>query len=207
MKRIKIDNNQPIEERFDPSDKRQLASGMLLVANPLLTQRGFDHAVILLLDYGKHGAMGCVLNYSTNIRLAELLNQVSEERNIPVYMGGPVGMDRLFFLHTLGPDILAGANRIADGMWVGGDYDAAIDYVNADYEREGLLRFFLGYAGWDSGQLEGEIDEGTWAILPLPMEVSELLSGEGDAVWHRAVRDLGPQYRKWQLYPRNVHMN
>ncbi len=28
------------------------------------------------------------------------------------------------------------------------------------------VRLFSGYAGWDSGQLEAEIDEGSWYVVP-----------------------------------------
>ncbi len=188
-------------------DKSILGAGTILVAHPQLTQSCFNHAVIVLLDYGRNsGAMGCVLNYSTKFGLDDILESVRNE-GVPVYGGGPVGLDRLFFLHTLGEDILPGANMVVPGLWVGGDFDAVADYVNAGYMTEGELRFFLGYSGWEAGQLEDEIDEGTWATLRMPDDLSDLLRGDGDAVWHNAVRALGKEYRDWQLYPRNIHSN
>lgn len=188
-------------------DKSMLGAGAMLVAHPQLTQSCFNHAVIVLLDYGRDsGAMGCVLNYSTNFGLNDILENVRYE-GVPVFGGGPVGLDRLFFLHTLGEDILPGANVVTPGLWGGGDFDAVADYVNAGYTTEGELRFFLGYSGWEAGQLEDEIDEGTWATLRMPDDPSELLRGDGDAVWHNAVRALGKEYRDWQLYPRNIHSN
>ncbi len=188
-------------------DKRILGAGTMLVAHPQLTQSCFNHAVIVLLDYGRDsGAMGCVLNYSTKFGLDDILENVRNE-GVSVFGGGPVGLDRLFFLHTLGEDIFPGANKIASGLWVGGDFDAVADYVNAGYKIDGGLRFFLGYSGWEAGQLEAEIDQGTWATMSMPDDPSELLQGDGDAVWHNAVRALGKEYRDWQLYPRNIHSN
>ena len=188
-------------------DKRILGAGTMLVAHPQLTQSCFNHAVIVLLDYGRDsGAMGCVLNYSTKFGLDDILENVRNE-GVSVFGGSPVGLDRLFFLHTLGEDIFPGANKIASGLWVGGDFDAVADYVNAGYKIDGGLRFFLGYSGWEAGQLEAEIDQGTWATMSMPDDPSELLQGDGDAVWHNAVRALGKEYRDWQLYPRNIHSN
>ena len=188
-------------------DKRILGAGTMLVAHPQLTQSCVNHAVIVLLDYGRDsGAMGCVLNYSTKFGLDDILENVRNE-GVSVFGGGPVGLDRLFFLHTLGEDIFPGANKIASGLWVGGDFDAVADYVNAGYKIDGGLRFFLGYYGWEAGQLNAEIAEGTWETMSMPDDPSELLQGDGDAVWHNAVRALGKEYRDWQLYPRNIHSN
>ena len=78
-------------------DKSMLGAGAMLVAHPQLTQSCFNHAVIVLLDYGRDsGAMGCVLNYSTNFGLNDILENVRYE-GVPVFGGGPVGLDRLFF--------------------------------------------------------------------------------------------------------------
>ncbi len=189
-------------------DKDILAPGTLLVSQPLLSQGCFNHAVIVLLDYSREsGAMGCVLNNATKFGLGDLVEGVRSKNAVEVYDGGPVGLDRLFFLHTLGPDILPGANAVAPGLWAGGDFDAVTDYVNAGYGLDGLLRFFLGYSGWSAGQLEAEIDEGAWATLRMPPDPATLLQGKGDAVWHSAVRSLGNAYRSWLLHPRNVHSN
>lgn len=78
-------------------DKSMLGAGAMLVAHPQLTQSCFNYAVIVLLDYGRDsGAMGCVLNYSTNFGLNDILENVRYE-GVPVFGGGPVGLDRLFF--------------------------------------------------------------------------------------------------------------
>lgn len=188
-----------------PSDHTP-AGGMLLVAEPFLRERYFNHAVISLLDYEPGGtAMGVVLNNLTDYTLQELLDEVTVEEPIPVYCGGPVGPDRLFFLHTLG-DVIPDSREVIPGLWVGGDFDEMTRLVNEGYHLEGHVRFFLGYSGWSERQLDEEISNNVWAIGK-PADPVELLTGNGDAYWHRYVRTLGPQFRGWLYHPRNPSAN
>lgn len=184
------------------------AAGGLLVAEPFMDEGYFNHGVVSLIDYvSDQGATGTVMNNRTEYRLGELLDGVSSELNIPVFCGGPLGQDRLYFLHTLGSDIIPTARPYAPGMYVGGDFDAVIAYINAGYPVEGAVRFFLGYSNWCEGQLERELKEDSWAIAPMPQSPSDMLSSAGDSYWHRAVRSLGEAYRSWTLMPRNVCAN
>lgn len=181
------------------------APGRLLVSEPFLEEDCFSHSVATLLDYEpRGGAMGVVLNHRTPSLLADVLDSDAGVRvDVPVYCGGPLALDRLYFLHTLGSDIVPGSRpSYADGLYVGGDFDAMIDYINSGYTIDGCVRFFVGYSSWEAGQLESEIAEGTWAVSESPALASELLCGAGDAFWHRRVRALGSAYRAWRLVPR-----
>ena len=147
--------------RINPS------SGALLVAEPFLRESYFNHAVIYLVDYGDgESSMGIVMNKTTNYLLSDLLNNVTRREPVPVYCGGPLSGDRLYFIHRLG-DIIPGAKHIADGMYIGGDFDCMIDYVNAGYPLEGFVRFCLGYSGWDVGQLDDELKNNVWAVTSM----------------------------------------
>lgn len=135
---------------------RDITPGSMLVAEPFLREGYFNHAVIFLADYDRHsGAMGVVMNnLLSDTSLQELMPEVTRRGKVSVFCGGPVNSDRLFFIHTLG-DIFPGAQPLADGLFIGGDFQAVIDYVNAGYPLDGTLRFFVGYSGWEAGQLEG----------------------------------------------------
>ena len=139
--------------------------------------------------------------------LSELLDGVSKEADQPVYCGGPLGLDRLYFIHTLGPEVIPDGRPYSNGLYVGGDFDAVLEYVNSGYPAEGNLRFFIGYSSWCPGQLEQEIREGTWAQAPSPRSPEELLNGNADPYWHRNVRSLGEAYRPWLLLPRYPSYN
>ena len=182
--------------------------GGLLVAEPFMKEPDFNHGVVSLVDYvPDEGATGVVMNNRTEYMLDELLDGIDSTTRIPVFCGGPVGQDRLFFIHTLGSEIVKGARRYAPGLYVGGDFDAVIDYVNAGYDTEGIVRFFVGYSNWVEGQLEKEIRKDSWAQAPSPANPAELLTLAGDAYWHRAVGKLGSAYRSWTLIPRHAGNN
>ena len=182
--------------------------GNLLVAEPFTKEAYFNHGVVSLLDYvPSEGATGVVMNNRTEFMLPELLEGVSPKVDIPVFCGGPIGQDRIFFLHTLGSDIIRGSRRYAPGIYVGGDFEAIVEYVNSGYPVEGAVRFFVGYSAWDEGQLEKELGDERWVLTQAPLQASLLLTGTGDRYWHRTVRSLGSLYRSWTLLPRNVEAN
>ena len=81
------------------------------------------------------------------------------------YQGGPVHQRYLFFLHRL-DGLVEGGTKILDGLYFGGNLDT--EYAEADILRPDAprLRFYLGYAGWEPGQLEAEISAGTWFLAP-----------------------------------------
>lgn len=185
-----------------------IAPGSLLVAEPFLTEEYFNHGVITLVDYSAdEGALGLVMNNPTGHMLDEFIDGVSEKSNVPVFCGGPIGPDRMVFMHTLGDKVFEGAQEFAPGLYLGGDFDAAVDYVNSGYPLDGAIRFFIGYSGWDAGQLNDELDNETWAVTDAPANLSILLSGSDDSYWHRFVRRMGEPYRAWRFFPREVNAN
>ena len=190
-----------------PSGSAPVA-GAFLVSEPFLREEYFNHSVIALVEYepGAGGSMGVVLNNESEYSLQELIEGVEVSEPIPIYCGGPLGSDRLFFIHTLG-DVIKGTQPLGNGLWIGGDFDSMLSIVNDGYELEGSIRFFLGYSGWTEGQLEDELARNVWAVSPQLEEASEMLRGDGDAYWHRAVRALGPSFRGWLYHPRNPMVN
>lgn len=180
--------------------------GSLLVAEPFLSEECFNHAVILLIDHGDDNpSMGLTLNKKAGYNLSDIVDEVNKEIEVPVFSGGPVGDDRMFYLHTL-PGLFKESIEVADGLYIGGDYAQVLDYVNAGYPTDGLLRFYVGYAGWEPGQLEKEIEQNVWAVTK-PDEYSKLLASKPGSLWHDTVRSMGPRYRGWQLHPINPLAN
>ncbi len=182
------------------------AVGKLLVAEPFLREKFFNHAVVAIVDYTPGDTvMGVVLNNPSEHKLQDLIPDITVKNPIPVYVGGPLGEDRLCFLHTLG-DIIPDSAPVAPGLWLGGDFDALEAIVNDGYEIEGNIRFFLGYSGWSPGQLEDELKENVWAVTT-PMPGENLLAGDGSALWHSCVRALGEPFKGWLYHPRNLMAN
>lgn len=183
------------------------SAGSLLVAEPFLKESYFNHAVVCLVDYADgEVSMGLVMNKSTSYDLKELVSTVSRDEPIPVYCGGPMSCDRLYFIHNLG-DIIPGARPIRDtGLYIGGDFESMINYVNAGYPVEGNVRFYIGYSGWDVGQLDDELRQNVWAVTPIK-DMGNVLLGSDDGYWHGTVRNMGQDYKWWLYHPQHPGFN
>lgn len=189
--------------------KLPVHAGDLLVAEPFLDDKWFGRSVVSVISYDKDaGATGLVLNRPSALTLDDVLDGVgSNGSRVRVYNGGPLGRDRLFFVHNLGPELFPGALEYVPGLWIGGDFDKAVDYINDGYPAEGFMRFFAGYSSWQGHQLDDELDGETWAVMPAGVTMPQLLCGDGDAYWQRAVKTLGKRYRSWQLIPADLKSN
>lgn len=188
-----------------------IASGMphpgaLLIAEPFLKDEHFAHAVICLVEYSIGGtAMGIVMNRNTAYTLQGLVQGITREKDIPVYCGGPMSCDRLYFVHTLG-DIIPDSREITPGLYIGGDFQAMLSYVNSGYPIEGYIRFFIGYSGWSREQLDEELNKRVWAVTEIT-DSHQLLTSTEDTYWHRAVRHMGKSFRGWRFHPQNPQAN
>lgn len=180
--------------------------GSLLISEPLMEDNYFSRSAILVLDEPEAGGhFGLILNKPTEMTLKDLMPDWDEGARIPIYCGGPVDLQRMFLLHTLGERLGATA-EVLPGIYVGADLDKIIDYIEQGGEVDGHLRFFLGYCGWSPGQLAGEINRKSWAVNSLP-QCSNLLQGDGVDYWSREVRDLGEEYRGWLVVPTDPSLN
>lgn len=180
--------------------------GSILVAEPFLREDYFNHGVISLVEYERgKSTMGLVLNKPTGYTLGQAIEGIDDEVDIPIYCGGPLSCDRLFYLHPLGKEFDK-AKKIGDNLYIGGDFEQVKAYVNMGLPTEGKMRFFVGYSGWDANQLESEIANHVWAVAPKPAN-EEIFREDGDSFWYRFVRLLGKPYRNWLYHPVNPQYN
>ena len=141
----------------------QPAAGVLLIADPFLKDPNFMRTVVFLTEHREDGPIGFVLKRQYENTLDELLPEV-EGHKLPVYYGGPVQMNTIHFLHRY-PEEEPGGNEIMKGIFSGGDFDAVIDLINSGKADPEKIRFYIGYSGWSSGQLETEMNEKTWLTV------------------------------------------
>lgn len=181
--------------------------GRVLVSEPFLREDYFRHSVVFLVDHEFEGkSMGIVMNHPIGYTLSDVIDDFDEGCRVPLYRGGPMSPDRLFYIHRLG-EYIADSSEIAAGIWIGGDFEQVKRYVaDEDNPTEGVIRFFLGYSGWESMQLSSELMEHVWAVSD-NFTPKMILSGHGDAFWHKFVRTLGPSHRSWLLHPEDLAAN
>ena len=130
-----------------------------LVAVPGAFQAGdyFDGSVSLLIDHGPQGAFGLMINRPLSKPLSELLVDVPQDLHCPVYEGGPVEGDRLFFLHS-GERQYPGTLKLSDDIHLTACDELIEDLIRG--QSPSHINAYLGYAGWAAAQLERELFEG-----------------------------------------------
>ena len=188
------------------ASRTDISKGDVLVAEPLMQEGIFRRSAILILDADvSSGYMGLVLNHKTSLSMQDLIPKWEGGKRVPLFAGGPVDLERLFMLHTLG-DVFKGCKEFLPGIFVGANMDDVVEYVDSGGEVEGRMRFFLGYSGWQSNQLESELLGKSWA-LERHEPASALLQGTGNAYWRRQVARLGDSYRSWLIVPQDAAHN
>jgi len=156
------------------------APGVLLVAAAGVPDPRFKHSVILLIEHGRSGSWGLIINKPTEIGMAELYPELADAAPpARVYFGGPVEADRLSFLYPGGTD----DNSTGAGPLPGVRWSDAEDKLKARLENAEPLRVYAGYAGWAPGQLELEIARGGWRMIQGRRD--NVLSDEPGRLWQR----------------------
>jgi putative transcriptional regulator len=140
--------------------------GQLLIAHPLLNDGFFNRSVIYLTNDSDEGAVGFNLTFRTQFLLRDVRPGV-KRGNFPIYEGGPVAKNQLFFLHTLGHD-LTDAVKVSHNIFVGGDFNELLHLIEHGKVKTNQVRFFAGYCGWGEYQLAGELRNKHWLVLDPP---------------------------------------
>lgn len=181
-------------------------SGNLLIAEPLVDEGCFQRSTVLIIDHDlESGTMGLVTNRMCNLKLADIVNGITVKEEIPVYVGGPVHTERLYYIHRYG-ELIPNAAEVVPGLWVGGDFAHICELINEGATIEGRVRFFVGYSGWEKGQLRGELDRFGWAVGTVD-NVEDIFTLKENEAWRCAVGSLGPRYRVWLNFPTDAQMN
>lgn len=181
--------------------------GSLLVAKPTVEDFCFKRSVTIIVDNdNEEGTMGLIVNRPTLITLENVMPEVEGADRVPLYLGGPVGTNQLFFIHTLGPEIIPQSEKVVPGVYLGGDFDAIKMYLASNETVEGKMKFMIGYSGWSAGQLDNELKRHDWAVLK--DNVAQLIfNHEDQEIWEHAVASFGEHYRMWRNWPDDVTMN
>ena len=183
-----------------------LSSGILLLSDPFLKDPNFIRSVIFLCDYtAENGAFGFVVNKTFDHEIGDLI-EGAEGIHFPVYEGGPVQKHTLHFLHQR-PDMVTGGQEITSGIFWGGDFSLVLELLREDRLTKTDIRFFLGYSGWDQGQLEGEIKEKSWIARPANAKLVFTPSQDIPQLWKTALKELGGEYGQMVNYPIDPQLN
>lgn len=178
--------------------------GQLLIAEPsILGDVSFTRSVILLADHNDEGSVGFILNKPLDFTLNELVQDVSAP--FTIYNGGPVEQDNLYFIHTV-PHLIPDSVEISNGIYWAGDFNEVVKLIEKNTITENDIRFFLGYSGWHSEQLENELDANSW-VLSDNVYKTAIIKKSNNSIWKDKMMELGESYSIWANAPENPSHN
>ena len=176
--------------------------GQLLIASPALVDPNFARSVVLVAEHSDEGAMGVVLNRPAELAAADAVPEIETlvEPDAVIHAGGPVQPQAIVVLaEFVDPD--AAAVVVFDG----------VGFIPAESEPGDLdevtrrARAYAGFAGWSAGQLESELEEGSWITEPARLE--DVFTDEPENLWSAVLRRKGGQYALLATMPIDPSLN
>ncbi|MBP7481854.1 MAG: YqgE/AlgH family protein [Lacunisphaera sp.] len=179
--------------------KHDTLAGQLLLAHPALKESNFKRTVVLLSAHNAEGAMGVVLNRPLDKQLGELNTEfaLSPLAGVPVYAGGPVETEQLIIVAWQWLET-GHAFQLQFGL----EPEKAAELVGT---AGVTLRAFLGYAGWERGQLERELKHDTWLVTAVEGEI--LGKSDGTALWRQILGGIDPELKLLAEEPEDPTVN
>ncbi len=176
--------------------------GQLLIAELALTgDYSFGRSVIYLTEHNSEGSVGFILNKEIDLKLSDLLPDI--QKDFPIYKGGPVDQDNLYYIHKM-PEILPGSIAITNDIYWGGDFDLLYEKLKKGEISSDEIKFFLGYSGWMPYQLENEIDQKSWIIRDSQFNIFQKRDA---SIWKEEIKKMGGEYLIWANSPENPNYN
>ena len=186
------------------NSKQQPEKGSLLIADPFAGDDFFTRSVVLLCDHNIDGSFGFVLNNYLDIDLHTLLPDFPK-LTTKIGIGGPLDRESVFYVHSLG-DKIKKSVAISESLYFGGDFDDVISLLKKDRTTESNIRFFLGYSGWSSNQLNEEMQIHAW-IVTSNYKKEEILNTNESELWKKQMVKQGKKFKLMTAFPLNPMNN
>ncbi len=182
----------------------QPSKGHLLIAEPsIIGDVSFNRSVVLLADHSDQGSIGFIMNKPLDYFLSDLIPEI--ELEFKIYNGGPVEQDNLYFIHKR-PDLIPNSVEISEGIYWGGDFTIVSQLISQNRISASEIRFFLGYSGWDSKQLNQELEANSWVIVENNYK-KNIIGKSYYSFWKEKMVELGGEYMLWSNAPEDPTYN
>jgi len=179
-------------------------NGKLLIATPnIIGDVDFHRSVILITNTSEDNVSGHIINKKINPSLNELINELNIP--VPLFYGGPVETDRLFFIYKSSSK-LPGSKKISNEIYWCGDYNVIIENLNNKLMSPDNVMFFLGYSGWEKDQLNNELLNKSWKINE-DSTLDFLFLKNTDTIWKESIKSFGDEFILWHNTPKNPNHN
>lgn len=177
--------------------------GKFLISEPSMQDNNFKRSVLLLTEHNADESIGFILNQPTNLIVSDIIKDFPSF-NANVYIGGPVERNTLHFIHSLGKKI-DNSLPISDGLYWSGNFDTLKSLINKDQLKDSEIKFFLGYSGWSSGQLDYELEEHAWIVVDGNSSLA--LEKNDNKMWQNIIKSMDKDYAIWHTMPDDPELN
>jgi putative transcriptional regulator len=184
-------------------NSREPQRGGVLISDPFLDEDYFRRSVILLCDHNDESSFGFVLNNYLDIDLHEL-DAGFPDIQARISVGGPVETQKLYYIHTFKE--IEESLHVRDGLYFGGSFDEIKVRLYHNEVNKLNIRFFLGYSGWDKGQLKDELSSNSWIVVD-NITNEELLNTGNNELWRHCLEKQGGNFKMISKFPLNPSNN
>jgi putative transcriptional regulator len=178
--------------------------GDLLISEPFLPDPNFSRTVVLMCEHGEAGSFGFVLNKPSLIKGCDVLED-AESFDATLYVGGPVQQDTLHFIHRK-TELIEGGEEISKGLQWGGNFEQLMQHVKSGVLDFDDFKFFIGYSGWEEGQLDEELQQNTWIVYK-GATPEDIFDTDPDVLWKEILQKMGGKYKVISNYPTDPRLN
>ena len=181
----------------------KIQKGSLLIAEPsILNDSSFKRSIVLLTEHTADNSVGFILNKPLEYTINDLIPDL--ECYFPIYQGGPVEQDNLYFIHKI-PDLLPNSIKVSDQIYWGGSFETLRELLINRKITTDDIRFFLGYSGWGKYQLQEEINQNSWFVTDNNFD--NILASNGQTLWKDKLVEKGGNYKLWSNAPNDFNLN
>ncbi len=190
------------QRTMEPS-KIKPHTGRILISVPFLQDFYFKKSVVLLAEHSDEGSFGIIINKPVEVKLSDITSEF-EDFDAPVFLGGPVKTDSLFFIHSR-PDLIDDGIPIIDGLYWGGNIDTVKELIRTKELSSSEIKFYIGYSGWVANQLNRELEEKSWVVSMTTQQ--QVFRSNPTELWAQTLKKLGKEYKFWAVYPPDPSYN
>ncbi|WP_439490747.1 YqgE/AlgH family protein [Algoriphagus sp.] len=184
--------------------QRNPKPGDLLISEPFLQDENFVRSVVLLCEHSEEGSFGLIINKPSILKLGELV-EVLDFLDKEVFVGGPVEQNTLHFIY-FGEKSLEGSIPLGKNIWWGGDFNMLVSKLKLGLFDPDSIRFFLGYSGWGTDQLDEELSDEIWIICKDHLG-EKTFDFSPEQLWKDLLKNMGGEFKVIANYPLDPRLN
>ncbi len=180
-----------------------IKAGDILIAKPFLQDGHFKRSVIFMCEHNNEGSLGFMINKSHGMILRDIFPHL-KNGNFPLFEGGPVSPNQLFYTHTLGSKISESQHVVDDVYW-GGNFFELSQLIEKGEVESHQIRFYIGYSGWGEEQLNQEVENDMW--FTKTDNYHHIVKTEPQELWGEELITINPGYKAFSDYSFDPSLN